>query len=128
MAELYRRRFPAAPEAVPHARHDVLDTLTQAGLTDPALRSNVAPAVSEATANAVRHAYPPDRTDGHVDVAVARTSDRLTVAVSDEGLGMRSGVPSQGSGLGLSIMTAEAQDVAVESGERGTVVVLRFRL
>jgi len=41
---------------------------------------------------------------------------------------MRSGVPSQGSGLGLSIMTAEAQDVAVESGERGTVVVLPFRL
>ena len=37
---------------------DVLDTLTQAGLTDPALRSNVALAVSEATANAVRHAYP----------------------------------------------------------------------
>lgn len=126
MAELYRRRFPAAPEAVPSARHDVMDTLTQAGLTDVSLRAKVALAVTEATANAVRHAYPPDCTDGHVDVAVARTSDSLTVTVSDEGLGVRSGAPSHGSGLGLSIMTAEAQEVAVETGESGTVVALWF--
>jgi anti-sigma regulatory factor (Ser/Thr protein kinase) len=128
MAELYRRRFPATPEAVPLARHDVLDILDQAGLADPTLRANVALAVSEATTNAVRHAYPPDRIDGHVDIAVTRAHDSVTVTVSDEGLGMDSRISPQGSGLGLLIMSAEAQDVAVKSDQAGTTVALRFTM
>jgi serine/threonine-protein kinase RsbW len=128
MAELYRRRFAATPKAVPLARHDVIDTLAEAGLADPALRANIALAVSEATSNAVRHAYPPDRIDGHVDIAVTRTDDSVTVTVSDEGLGMDSRISPQGSGLGLSIMSAEAQDIAVTSDQAGTTVALRFAI
>lgn len=46
----------ATPDMVPVARHDVIDTLTPAGLTDPGLPAHVALALTEATANAVRHA------------------------------------------------------------------------
>lgn len=124
MSELCRTRFPAAPEAVPGARHAVVDSLAQAGLTDPGLHGRVALAVSEATANAVRHACPPGRTDGVVEVAVTRTGGTLTITVRDNGRG----VAGRGSGLGMSIMTAVAQDVAMQSGESGTVVTLRFSI
>jgi serine/threonine-protein kinase RsbW len=128
MAELYRRRLPATPQAVPLARHDVLDTLAQVGLADPTLRTNIALAVSEATSNAVRHAYPPDRIDGQLDIAVTRAHDSVTVTVSDEGLGMDSRMSPRGSGLGLLIMSAEAQDVAVKTDQGGTTVALRFTM
>lgn len=41
---------------------------------------------------------------------------------------MRSRTPTCESVLGLSIMTAEAQDVAVDSDETGTIVELRFSI
>jgi anti-sigma regulatory factor (Ser/Thr protein kinase) len=129
MTELYRRRFPATPEAVPVARHEVIDALTHAGLTSAALHANVALAVSEVVGNAVRHAYPPDRIDGHVDVAVTRADDNLTVTISDGGLGMEPRLPTQDSaGLGLAIMSAQAANLAVESDTTGTTVALGFSI
>lgn len=129
MTELYRRRFPATPEAVPAARHEVIEALAQAGLTSAELHANVASAVSEAVGNAVRHAYPPDRIDGHVDVAVTRADDSLTVTISDEGLGMEPRLPTQDSaGLGLAIMSAQAGNLAVESDTTGTTVALDFSI
>ena len=126
MAELYRRRFPATPDMVPVARHDVLDTLTQAGLTDAGLHAKVALAVTEATANAVRHAYPADRTDGPVEVAVTQTGDSLLVTVEDEGLGMDNRMPTKAGGMGLALMGDQTRNLAIESGRTGTVVKLRF--
>jgi anti-sigma regulatory factor (Ser/Thr protein kinase) len=128
MAELYRRRYSATRDAVPRARHDIIATLTQAGLTDARLHANVALAVSEATGNAVRHAYSPAGTDGHVEVTVTRATDILIVTVKDEGSGMDNSMPTEGGGLGLSIMSAQTRDLAIESNETGTTVKLRFRI
>lgn len=126
MAELYRRRFHATPDMVPVARHDVRDALIEAGLTDPGLHANVALAVTEATANAVRHAYPADRTERPVEVAVTRAPDILVVTVEDEGLGMAGRAPTQADGMGLTIMGDQSRDVAIESDHTGTLVTLRF--
>ena len=126
MADLYRGRFSATPQAVPAARREVLAALTQAGLTDAELHARVALAVSEATGNAVRHAYPPDQADGHVEVAVTRAGDTVIITVSDEGLGMDSHTSAEGSGLGLLLMRDQTQDLAVESDGNGTRVALHF--
>jgi anti-sigma regulatory factor (Ser/Thr protein kinase) len=127
MAELFRRRYPANRSAVPRARHDILDVLTEAGLPDPSLRANVALAVSEATGNAVRHAYPPDHAAGHVEVTVTREPDTVTVTVCDQGSGMDHSLSTeQGAGLGLLIMRRQSRNLAIESDETGTIVELRF--
>jgi two-component sensor histidine kinase len=126
MAELFRRRYLADRSAVPRARHDVLDTLAEAGLTHPSLRANVALAVSEATGNAVRHAYPPDHADGHVEVTVTREADSLTVTVRDDGVGIDNSPPTQGGGLGLLLLRNQSQHALIKSDEAGTVVKLRF--
>jgi anti-sigma regulatory factor (Ser/Thr protein kinase) len=127
MAELFRRRYLANRSAVPRARRDVLETLTQAGVTDPSLRANVALAVSEATGNAVRHAYPPDHAAGHVEVTVTRQPDTVTVTVCDQGSGIDHSMSTeQGAGLGLLIMSGQTRNVAVNSDETGTIVELRF--
>jgi anti-sigma regulatory factor (Ser/Thr protein kinase) len=76
MTELYRRRFPATPQSVPLARHDVVDAVTHAGLTDARARAALALAVTEALSNAVRHAYPPSvRTD------MSRSRSRVAMTV-----------------------------------------------
>jgi anti-sigma regulatory factor (Ser/Thr protein kinase) len=128
MAELYRRRFRATPQAVPLGRHEVIDALNRVGLTDATLHARIALALSEATTNAVRHAYPPDHADGHIEVTATRASDSLTVMVKDEGQGMDNGMPPPGSGLRFAIMTSETQDLAVKSDGAGTIVALRFSL
>ena len=126
MTELYRRRHPATPDTVPQVRHDVVDILTQAGLIDPGLHAHVALAVSEATGNAVRHAYPLDHADGHVEVAVTRRPHSITVTISDAGSGMDTNRSTEGAGLGLAIMNAEADTLMIQSDGAGTVVKLRF--
>jgi anti-sigma regulatory factor (Ser/Thr protein kinase) len=128
MTELYRRRFPATPGAVPLVRHDLIDALNRVGLTDATLHPRIALTLTEATTNAVRHAYSPDRPDGHVEVTVTRASDNLTVMVRDEGVGMDDGMPPPGSGLGFAIMTSETQNLAVKSDGDGTIVALRFSI
>ena len=126
MAELYRRRFRATPDMVPVARHDVRDALVQAGLIDPGLHANVALAVTEATANAVRHAYPADHAERPVEVTVTRATDILLVTVEDEGRGMVNRTPSEIGGMGLAIMGDQSRDLAIESDSSGTLVTLRF--
>jgi anti-sigma regulatory factor (Ser/Thr protein kinase) len=125
-SELYRERLPATPAAVRRARLGVADALARAGIADGTLLADIALTVSEATANAVRHAYP-SRNDGHVEVSVARTAEAIVITVTDEGRGIKNAVSdTRGLGIGLALMHAQTDSMEVESNSTGTVVTLRF--
>jgi two-component sensor histidine kinase len=126
MFELYRERLSATPAAVRLARHGVSDALVRAGIADAALLADIALTVSEATTNAVRHAYP-DGSDGHVDVTVARTAESIIITVRDEGGGMNEALPeTRGLGVGLALMYSQTERLEIESDSAGTVVTLHF--
>jgi anti-sigma regulatory factor (Ser/Thr protein kinase) len=93
---LFLDRYPAERDSIPAARHAVIEALSGTGFSDPDLHSKVSLALTEATGNAVRHAYPEGVT-GHVDVAVDRTADGIVIVVSDHGGGMRNDDRSAGS-------------------------------
>ena len=98
-----------------------------AGFTDRELHSRVALALSEATGNVVRHAYPHDG-EGHMEVVVNETAGALVIAVTDYSVGMnntdtRTGPPSMG--LGLPLMR-ETSSLGIRSDTSGTIVTLHF--
>ena len=98
MPELLSRRYPAEAESVPAVRHAVGDALTAAGFTDGDVRFSIALAVTEATANAVRHAYPHDA-QGQIEVRVDYTASHgVVITITDHGVGMdaRIGPPRHG--------------------------------
>jgi anti-sigma regulatory factor (Ser/Thr protein kinase) len=126
MSVVFRERYPASASSVPLARHDVIDALTAAEFSDPDLQSRVALALSEATGNVVRHAYPHGG-DGHMDVVVNETAGAVAIVVTDHGVGMNStriGLPSMG--LGLPTMRAQTTSVEIRSDTNGTIVTLHF--
>jgi two-component sensor histidine kinase len=126
MLELYRERLAATPAAVPLARHGVGAALVQAGIADAALLADIALTVSEATTNAVRHAYPPG-SDGHVDVTVSCSPSSIIVTVSDEGGGMNGALRDTGGlGVGLALMNSQTERLEIESDSAGTIVTLHF--
>jgi anti-sigma regulatory factor (Ser/Thr protein kinase) len=126
---LFSERYPASASSVPLARHDVIDALTAAGFCSPDLQSRVALALSEATGNVVRHAYPEGGGDDeHMEVVVNETAGAVVIAVTDYGVGMnhadtRNGFP--GMGLGLAMMR-ETSSVRIHSDTSGTTVTLHF--
>lgn len=101
--------------------------LTTLGLGDELIAS-VRLALTEATANVVRHAY---RSGQHGDfvVEVALHADRLTVLVADAGVGLSPHFPEAGLGLGVPLMSAFAEKLEIEGdAERGTTVRMTFSL
>jgi serine/threonine-protein kinase RsbW len=88
-------------------------------------------AVTEAVANVVRHAYPPDN-PGRVWVELSATAERLEIAISDEGRGLGDvelaphGDELGESGMGLSIIRAIADEVEVAAGPDGRGTRVRF--
>ena len=118
-------RFPAIPASIPQARSLVAAHLTTLGLDDE-LVANVRFALTEATANVVRHAYrsePP----GDFGVEVALYADRLVLLVSDDGVGLSPHFTGAGLGMGLPLMSAFAEKLEIEGdAERGTTVRMTF--
>jgi serine/threonine-protein kinase RsbW len=126
--------FPA------HSRYLVLARLSLAGIA-PVARldedelADLKLAVTEACANAVRHAYP-DEVGGAVHLRVHIEPGTLTIEVADEGRGldeeaMRTwdAASMRERGMGLSIMRAVTDDLEIDSKpEAGTVVRLVKRL
>ena len=127
MLELYREQLPATRASVGLARHDVRDALTEAGIADAALLADIALLVTEATTNAVRHAYPPGSA-GHVDVTVNRTADSIMDSVEDGGVGMNAHEHTDGLGLGLPIMNAQTARLEITSDATGTIVTMHVAL
>lgn len=126
--------FPA------NSRYLVLARLSLAGIA-PVARlaeetlADLKLAVTEACANAVRHAYPDD-VDGVVRLRLSLEPGTLTVEVADDGQGLEPGSLSgwdasrmREEGMGFSIMRAVVDEVEIDSTPAtGTVVRLVKRL
>ena len=101
--------------------------LTTLGLRDEVI-ARVRLALTEATANVVRHAYrsgPP----GDFVVEVALHADRLIVLVSDAGVGPSPHFTGAGLGLGLPLMSTFAEELEIQGeAEHGTTVRMTFSL
>jgi chemotaxis protein methyltransferase CheR len=83
--------------------------------------------VTELVMNALKHAFPDEKTEGHITVAYDVSGTNWKLSVSDNGIGKPDGVFAQEkSGLGTGIIKALAQqlDAQVETlaGAAGTSV------
>lgn len=122
--------LPAKPEYLLLARLAVTGVGRTAGASEETV-ADLKLAVTEAVANAVRHAYPDD-VDGRVTVELLAAPGRLDVVVSDTGRGLAhvdgpffDDVPGEG-GMGLSIINAVASEVVLTAGPDGRGTSVRF--
>ena len=110
------------------ARRAVVDW-AQGHVEDRAVLSDIALAVTEATTNAVLHAYRDTDEPGMVTVTAEREDDHVCLYVRDEGSGLAPRVDSPGLGLGLGLIAQVADSADVRAPETGgTEVVMRFAL
>jgi anti-sigma regulatory factor (Ser/Thr protein kinase) len=120
-----RLTLPAASGSVTTARHRVREWLrVNAADLAPETISDLQVALTEACANAVRHAYGP--ADATFRVRAARDRDAVTLTVKDGGHWR----PPRGEsgGRGLVLMRALCDEVVIEKAEEGTTVTLRRRV
>lgn len=136
MSDSVRLTFPAKAEYLLLAR------LTLSGLArelplDDELLADLKLAITEACGNAVRHAY--SGPDGDVSVDFTIDDGRLVMTVEDHGDGIREsespddeidetddlGGPLE-SGMGMPIIRAIVDELAVEQGSDGHGTVVRM--
>jgi serine/threonine-protein kinase RsbW len=119
-------REVAEPRTVTLARTVLVEVAEREGVPAP-VRSAMALAVTEACANAVRHAYVDADTPGDVEVRAGKAGGVMTVEVADHGRGMVPRLEGPGLGLGLALIVQMA-DVVEIRGRPGMVVRMRFSL
>jgi len=102
-----------------------LSGLAQVRPVEPETLADLKLALTEACSNSVRHAYREDRV-GTVDVRYELNGSQLAVEVVDEGSGFdvdsadgELGELDEG-GLGLAIIRALTDELAIDSHERGS--------
>jgi anti-sigma regulatory factor (Ser/Thr protein kinase)/ketosteroid isomerase-like protein len=123
-------QLPAVASSVPAARR-VLAAFLTAHNVDASLYPRVALAATEAVTNVVVHAYRHVDEPGELTLRGEITGAQLLVSVGDHGCGLRPRVDSPGLGLGITVMSQQAAELAfVVAPERpeGTEVRLRFDL
>ena len=131
MSELVRLSFPAKPEYLLLARLALTGIARDVPMSDELL-ADLKLAVTEACGNSVRHAYPGG--EGDVSVAFGLDDHSFQMVVEDQGAGIDAAVvkPERGGegGMGMSIIQAIVDDVAIGPGAdgRGTVVRMTKRL
>ena len=123
--------IPARPEYLLLARLALTGVARLAQADEEAL-ADLRLAVTEAAANACRHAY----SDGHGDVTIQLTlsdDQQLEVIVEDDGPGFESESVAEWraeelgeDGMGLAIIRAVAEDVEIGPRESGSGTRLRF--
>jgi anti-sigma regulatory factor (Ser/Thr protein kinase) len=116
---------PATPSAVSGFRREACAFALANGADDKLLH-DVALAISEAVTNAVKYAYA-DNSGDPVRLRASAAHDWLEFAVSDQGRGFREG-HSNGLGLGLSLIARVTAELAIDQGQHGTEVRMRFAL
>lgn len=125
-----RLTFPARAEYLLLARLAVVG-IARIHPMDEELLADLKLAVTEACGNAVRHAY--DGASGDVELILTLEDGSLEIVVRDDGRGMapRGPGPVKGqlleSGMGLAIIEAIADEVALETSSASGGTVLRFR-
>jgi anti-sigma regulatory factor (Ser/Thr protein kinase) len=126
MQSVVDRTLPAVPSAMAMLRRAAVDAY-EAGGGDPALSADVALGVSEATANAIRHAYP-ERDDGRLTLRAWFEDGLFVVQVLDRGVGVDTPTRNPGTHLGIALIEqlADAQFATREGG--GTEARLAFPL
>jgi serine/threonine-protein kinase RsbW len=116
------------------AEYLVLARLALSGLAhtvelDPEILADLKLAVTEACANAARHAY---EDEGRVTLRLAADESEVRIEIEDEGAGF-GGIHSQPEpellpedGMGLAIIRAVVDELQVGSGEGGRGTRLRL--
>jgi serine/threonine-protein kinase RsbW len=103
----------------------VLVGLARAGGFGEETLSDLKLAVTEAASNVVRHAYA--ETGGTVTARFELGADFVAVAVEDGGAGFELEHVPAPEGLGLSIIRALTEDLAVARGANGRGTTVSFR-
>jgi serine/threonine-protein kinase RsbW len=119
----FELRRPAEPETVTAFRHRAAAFAAENG-AGPELVEDITLAVSEAVTNAVKYAYGPGE-PGDVELSVSAEDAWLTLRISDRGQGFGTD-PSDGLGLGLTIIARLSDRLKIFQEGAGTQVVMRF--
>ena len=118
--------YPAVPESVPEARQAVVGLAAEGGASDEQVDA-IRLATSEALTNAVLHAY--DGVPGMVHVRAALGGEGIAITIRDDGTGLRPRLDRRGMGLGLALIAAAADEMAIATrAGGGTELKMRFGL
>ncbi len=116
--------IPAKAEYIALCRL-ALTGLAQVRAVEPETLADLKLALTEACSNSIRHAYEEGRA-GVVDVRYELNGEKLSVEVVDEGSGFDALAPDGRSdalgegGLGIAIIRAVTDELAIESHEHGS--------
>jgi serine/threonine-protein kinase RsbW len=117
--------YLAVAESIPHARLAITQFATRNGITGEPLE-DIRLAVTEATTNAVKHAYP-DPTTGAFHVTAAVAGEELWVLVADDGCGYQTPAQLPGLGWGLTLIAKLSEEyVITQHATGGTEIRMRF--
>ncbi len=121
-----RLTLPARADQIGLVRH-VLGAVAETAEVPPRVLEDMRLAVTEACTNVVRHAY--DRPDGPLEVAIRPTAESVEVVVADRGRGIGPSGDTSGPGLGLPMIAALTDDLAVEHAPgAGSRITMGFSL
>jgi serine/threonine-protein kinase RsbW len=128
---IVRLRIPAKPEYITLGRLALTGLARLRPLSDELL-ADLKLALTEATSNSVRHAYPD--AEGWVEISYELQGDRLVIMVTDEGEGFDAAESAEvddlenltEGGLGIAIIRSIADEFELGKGPGGKGSQLRF--
>ncbi len=115
--------MPSTPQSVPQARR-VVDALLGQGFRQED-HDRIALAVSEACTNVVLHAYR-DCAIGVIALKASTSPSRVTIRITDTGLGVVPRLESPGAGFGIMLMRRLSDEMHLERSHESTVVEMTF--
>jgi serine/threonine-protein kinase RsbW len=127
-ANVFAVTIEAVPASVGPLRRAVSSFAAVHGAS-PAIRADIALAVSEAVTNAVLHGYGGGREGAQIHVIADYEDSAIEIVVADDGIGLNSEVDSDGLGLGLGLIATTAGRFSARAREpTGTEIWMRFEI